>query len=203
MTMLEAHSIAFRYQPHGSWVLRDIDLHLKPGEIVGLSGPSGRGKTTLAKILAGLLNATQGQVSLDGRPLPQRGHCPVQLILQNPELAVNPRWHISQILQEGYDTAPQPQLLQSLSIETGWLSRWPNELSGGELQRIAVARALGPHTRYIIADEITTMLDAITQAQIWQSLLEQARLRNLGVLVISHDAPLLARMCHRLVTMPE
>jgi ABC-type dipeptide/oligopeptide/nickel transport system ATPase subunit len=74
-------------------------------------------------------------------------------------------------------------------------------LSGGELQRVAVARALGRATRYLIADEMTAMLDANTQAQIWQVILQQVRQRDLGLLVISHDTPLVTRLCTRVITL--
>lgn len=176
-----------------------ISLAFEPGEVVGLSGPSGLGKTTLAKILAGYLPPNRGQVTIDGKPLPKKGYYPVQLIFQHPELAVNPRWRISQVLSEGHK--PEESLLKALGISAGWLSRWPQELSGGELQRVAVARALGPQTRYLIADEMTTMLDANTQALIWQAVLAHAKKHNLGVLVVSHDAPLIKRLCQRVISL--
>jgi len=114
---------------------------------------------------------------------------------------MNPRWRLHQILAEG--EPPSPALLAALSIERGWLDRWPHELSGGELQRVAVARALGSGTRYLIADEMTAMLDANTQALIWQAVLETAQQRNLGLLVISHDAPLLDRLCTRVINLAD
>ncbi|MBW7458705.1 ATP-binding cassette domain-containing protein, partial [Paenibacillus sepulcri] len=80
---------------------------------------------------------------------------------------------------------------------------WPNELSGGELQRICIARALGSKTRFVIADEMTTMLDAVTQAQIWHAVLAIARERKLGLLLISHDLHLIERLCHRWIRLGE
>ena len=197
--MLEADHISFRYRSRRPWILQDVTITIAPGEIVGLSGPSGRGKTTLAKILAGYLLPEEGQVRVDGQSLPRRGYCPVQLVFQHPELAINPRWRIAQVLTESY--SPPMEILKALSIDPAWLSRWPHELSGGELQRFAVARALGPQTRYLIADEMTTMLDAITQAQIWQTVLAHARRNNVGVLAIGHDRFLLARICDRVVEL--
>lgn len=199
--MLSGEKLTFRYGVDKPWILNGISLRLAPGEVVGLSGTSGLGKTTLAKILAGYLRPNSGGVTINGDPLAQNGHHPVQLIFQHPELAMNPRWRIRQILTESYQ--PAPELLDSLSIEQGWLNRWPHELSGGELQRIAVARALGPATHYLIADEMTAMLDANTQAQIWQAVLTHAQNHHLGVLVISHEAPLLKRLCQRMVSMAE
>ncbi len=199
--MLKAEHLSFRYARHSRWVFRDVSLELHPGEIIGLSGPSGSGKTTLGKVLAGYLQPVEGSVSLDGAPLPGSGYCPVQLIFQHPELAINPRWRMKQVLEEGF--SPSPALLHALGVEPGWLTRWPHELSGGELQRFAMARALGPGTRYLIADEITTMLDANTQAQLWQVIIRHTKERSLGVLVISHDALLLRRVCGRVIQFTQ
>lgn len=196
--LLEARGIGFRYQ-HGPWVLRGVNITVEPGELVGLTGPSGRGKTTLARILAGYERPLEGTVRLGGRPLPTTGYNPVQLVFQHPEKAVNPRWRMRDVLIEGWE--PDPELLTALSIERSWFNRWANELSGGELQRFCLARALGPQTCHLIADEITTMLDAITQAQIWHVVLDIVRQRNLGVLVISHDWPLMKHLCSRVVSL--
>lgn len=193
---LEAKGVGFRYG-RGPWVLRGVSLAVRPGEVVGLVGPSGCGKTTLARILAGYEEPQEGMVLLGGAAPPARGYHPVQLVFQHPEKAVNPRWTMRRILSEG--GMPEEPLLRSLGIEPQWLDRWPRELSGGELQRFCVARALGPYTRYLIADEMTAMLDAVTQAQIWQAVLDIAARRGMGVLVISHEKPLLDRLCHRTV----
>ncbi|MCS7060223.1 MAG: ATP-binding cassette domain-containing protein [Anaerolineae bacterium] len=199
--MLKAEQISFRYTHNGPWILRDVSLAIEAGEVVGLSAPSGRGKTTLGKILAGYLPPLTGRVSLNGAPLPKSGYCPVQLIFQHPELAINPRWRMKRVLEEAF--VPSAELLRDLGIEAGWLNRWPHELSGGELQRFAVARALGPATRYVIADEMTTMLDANTQAHIWQVVLDHVRRRKLGLLVVSHDAALLGRLCTQIISLPH
>jgi peptide/nickel transport system ATP-binding protein len=199
--MLVGKQLTFRYSPRHPWILRDFNVAIAPGEIVGLAGPSGFGKTTLGKLLAGYLTPIAGRVTVDDQSLPLRGYSPVQLIFQNPELAVNPRWRIQQILQEGYQ--PKHELLDELGIHQNWLDRYPHELSGGELQRIAVARVLNPVTRYLIADEMTAMLDANTQALIWQAVLNYRRTHQVGLLVISHEFALLKRLCDRMIDVAD
>ena len=194
--LLEAKNISFRYG-HGPWLFRGLNFTLEPGEMVGLIGRSGCGKSTLGRILAGYEYPLEGSVTLNGSPLPKSGYHPVQLVFQHPEKAVNPRWRMHNVLSEGGQ--PEPELLDLLGIREEWLNRWPNELSGGELQRFCVARALGIHTKFLIADEMTTMLDAITQSQIWHAVMDIAVKRNMGVLVVSHEQNLIKRLCSRII----
>ena len=193
--MLKGNSLWFRYGNRQPWVVEDRSLAVAPGEVLGLMAPSGYGKTTLGKLLAGYLSPSKGTVTIEGRSLPKKRYCPVQLVFQNPELSVNPRWRIRQLLQEGHP--PDPAYLDALGIHSSWLSRYPHELSGGELQRIAIARILNPSTQYLIADEMTAMLDANTQALIWQAVLSFVEKQQTGLVVISHDAPLLQKLCDR------
>lgn len=198
---LEARNVSFRFGKEGPWILKDINLTVAQGERVAIEGPSGYGKSTLSRILAGYLNPTEGQVLLDGQPLPRRGYCPVQMIFQHPEKSMNPRWKMGRSLTESWE--PDHVLLEQMGIEKEWLSRWPAELSGGELQRFCIARVLGPGTRFLIADEISTMLDVITQAQIWQVLLEVVTQKDCGMLVVTHNPYLAEKVCHRIVSLPE
>ncbi len=195
---LEANNISFRYG-HGPWILKDVSLWVEEGERVGLVAPSGYGKSTLAKILAGYEKPTAGEVLLEGRPLPRKGYCPVQLVYQHPEKAVNPRWKLKDILFEGWE--PDEAFLEAMGIEQEWLSRWPAELSGGELQRFCVARALGPRTKWLLADEISAMLDVITQAQSWHLVLKAAEERGMGLLVVTHNQALADRVCTRVIDL--
>lgn len=198
---LRAENISFRYNNKSPWILKNVDLTLDAGERVALTGPSGYGKSTLSKILAGYLEPTEGQVLLDGKPLPTRGYSPVQLIYQHPEQAVNPRWKMERTLKECWE--PDEELLRAMGIESEWLKRWSSELSGGELQRFCIARVLGPQTRFLVCDEITTMLDVITQAQIWELLLERASERDLGMAVVTHNMALAEKVCSRIVSLPD
>lgn len=197
---LKGENISFGYKKN-DLVLKDVNISVARGEVLGLIGDSGSGKSTLCKILAGYENNYQGQVSIDEKKAPEKGYNPVQLVFQHPEKAVNPKWKMKDILNEG-NKIPQ-DILDSFGIKKGWLNRWPNELSGGELQRFALARALGSETRYLVADEITTMLDAITQAQIWNTVLDIVKEKNIGVLVVSHEKNLIKRLCHEVVYLKD
>lgn len=198
---LEARNISFRYNKDGPWILKNVSLTVKAGERVALVGPSGYGKSTLAKILSGYERPVSGEVLWDNKPLPEQGYCPVQMVYQHPEKAVNPRWKMERILKEGWN--PDELTLKELGIEKAWLKRWPSELSGGELQRFCIARVLGPDTKFLICDEISTMLDVITQAQIWQKVLAVAEKNHLGMLVVTHNMALAKKVCNRIVELPS
>ncbi|MDO4616220.1 MAG: ATP-binding cassette domain-containing protein [Lachnospiraceae bacterium] len=196
---LKADHVSFRYNQADQWILKDVSLEFHEGERVGIVGPSGYGKSTLSKILAGYENPSEGRVLLDEAPLPMKGFCPVQMIYQHPELSVNPRWKMKKTLTECWE--PPQELLDRIGIETAWFTRWPAELSGGELQRFCIARVLSPETKFLICDEITTMLDVITQAQIWQTLTGIAQERNMGMIVITHNMALAEKVCTRIVDL--
>ena len=197
---LEGNNLTFRYRKDRKPVLEGVSISVESGERLGLVGPSGRGKTTLCRLLAGYERPTSGEVLLDGKPLSAwKGPCPVQLLWQNPETAVDPRMKMEQVLAEGGPVAPS--LLEALGIQPDWLTRWPGELSGGELQRFCIARALGPATQILLCDEMSAMLDYITQAQLWRVVLDEAKRRNLGLLVVSHSGKLLEQLCTRTIAL--
>ena len=198
---LEVQNVSFRYQRKERWILKDVSFSIQEGERVGLVGPSGYGKSTLAKILSGYETPAEGNVLLDGRSLPKKGVCPVQLIYRRPEKAINPRWKMKKVLEESGQCSSQ--IMQALGIEQDWLGRYPRELSGGELQRFCVARSLFEGTRFLIADEMSTMLDVITQAQIWNLMLEEVERRQLGLIVVTHNQHLAQRVCTRMVDLQE
>ena len=197
---LKASKINFKYN-EDRYVLKDIDFYVNSGEVVGLVAPSGFGKTTLAKILAGYITPESGEVVIEGCRREKNGYNPVQLIFQHPEKSVNPKWKMKKIINESF--TPSKELIEAMGIKEGWMNRWPSELSGGELQRFCVIRALSPKTKFLIADEMTTMLDAITQAQIWNVVLDYARKNDIGVVVISHEKALVEKICDRVVNLEE
>jgi peptide/nickel transport system ATP-binding protein len=193
---LEAKNISFRYDNGNKQILNNLSMYMDSGERLGLVAPSGFGKTTCCKILAGYEKPDKGEVLLDGRPLSSyKGYCPVQMIWQHPESSVNPRLKLKEVLKEG--DGVEDQVIKGLGIEPEWLNRYPSEVSGGELQRFCIARALGGKTRFLLADEISTMLDLITQSQIWNFLISEVERRGIGLLVVSHSQGLLDRVCTR------
>ena len=200
--ILEARNISFRYGEKSREILKDFSLKAESTERVGLVAPSGFGKTTLCKILSGYEKPDSGQVLLDGKPLDFYGsYCPVQLIWQHPEQAINPRLRMRSVLEEGDNVSPD--LIKRLGIEADWMNRFPAELSGGEMQRFCIARALGQRTQFLLADEISTMLDLITQSQIWHFLMDETEKRRIGMIVVSHNPELLEKVCTRVVDLQK
>lgn len=198
---LEAKNVYFRYERQQPWILEDMSLQLEKGECLALFAPSGYGKTTLAKLLAGYMKPTAGKILLDGKALPETGICPVQLINQHPETAINPRWKLKKVLEESGEL--NEDMLRGFGIERAWLERYPRELSGGELQRFCVARALLSGADYLICDEISTMLDVITQAQIWSVVLSEAQRRQMGILAVTHNMHLARKIAQRVFDLSK
>lgn len=192
---LEAKNVSFRYDRTQPWVLENCSLSVERGERLALFAPSGYGKTTLSLLLSGYLQPSRGEILLDGNPLPQKGICPVQLIYQHPEKAINPRWRLKKVLEESGEL--REDVLRAFGVESAWLERFPRELSGGELQRFCVARALMSGADFLICDEISTMLDVITQAQIWNTVLDEAKKRNMGIIAVTHNRHLAGRIADR------
>ncbi len=199
--MLQARDLGFRHAGASRPLFEGLSLSVSPGERLALRAPSGFGKTTLCRLLAGYERPRAGQVLVDGMPLPERGACPVQLINQHPERVLDPRLRMASSLAEAGE--PEGRVLDGLGIQAKWLTRHPHELSGGEMQRFCIARALTANPAYLIADEITTMLDAVTQARIWGFLLAEAERRNLGLVFVSHSPALTRRLATRSLDLTE
>ena len=208
---LEAQDVSFRY-PCGRELYRGLSLAVEPGERVALTAPSGRGKTTLCRLLAGYLEPSVGRVLADGEPVRPvarlRGEAsPVQLLPQHPELAFDPRVRLGQSLGEAAGAgeagtrARADELLGSFGVRGEWLVRRPHELSGGELMRLAMVRALSVRPRYLIADESTAMLDAVTQAELWHVLLGLQERDGWGLVLVSHSPALVSRVATRRVEL--
>ena len=199
--LLEVKNVSYRYNKSSPWILEDVSFTIDSKERVALVGPSGYGKSTLSKIISGYIKPEKGEILWDGKPIPEKGYCPIQMIYQHPEKSVNPRWKMSKILNEAFKI--DDNILSEMGIEKSWLSRWPSELSGGELQRFCIARVLSPETKFLVCDEISTMLDVITQAQIWNFLLKISKKNEFGMLVVTHNMELAKRVCDRVIELPK
>lgn len=199
--MLSVDNLSFSYDGKKE-ILKDLSLSLNRGEIVGLMAPSGFGKSTLGKAMAGYLKVKRGKISVDGVDINDlSGFLPVQMVHQAPEKNVNIRWKVEKILNEGWWV--DDDVKEKFGIEESFLKKFPTELSGGELQRICIARVLSSETKYLIADEVTTMLDSITQAQICHLLKHFAKEHNLGILFISHNEALIDALCDRKINLKD
>ena len=127
---LELRDVSYRYVKDGQKILEHFSLTVDSHERVGIKAPSGYGKTTLCKLLSGYLKPDAGEILLDGKPLSSyKGYCPVQMIWQQPEFAVNPRLRMKEVILEG-DQVEQ-RVIEGLGIEEDWMNRFPAELSGG------------------------------------------------------------------------
>ena len=198
---LKIENLSFKYPNAKKYLLKDVNLELDNKKIVGLIGDSGSGKSTLCKILSGYIDNYEGNVTFNENPLPKKGFKPIQLIYQHPEKVMYPKWKMKQVLEESWNVPDE--LLDEFGIQKQWLKRYPQELSGGELQRFSVLRSLNPNTQFLIADEMTTMLDAITQVQILDSVLKIVKKRKMGFLVVSHDTSLIETICDEKIYLKD
>ncbi|MDH7596270.1 MAG: dipeptide/oligopeptide/nickel ABC transporter ATP-binding protein [Methanothrix sp.] len=183
-------------------VLRNVTLEVEEGQTMGLFGPSGSGKTTLARILAGLERPSSGAVIFNGSDLrDMRGHDfirfrrAVQMVFQDPESSLNPMKTIERSFREVLDLLGIPgdehmeiirDALEGVGMSEEVLCRFPRQLSGGQNQRIVLARALLLNPKIVILDEPTSSLDVSVQAQILNLLRDVQRRRGMGYLYISH-----------------
>jgi len=204
---LQIENVSFRYHGQSDWCLRDISLQLESNKTIGLLGVSGSGKSTCGKIAAGLLKPTKGSVTFNGEklaalPARDKNRTKLQMIFQHAEAAFNPRLTLESSMAEGYRLSGKKYnfkelctMAEAFGIYPSQLKRYPQQLSGGELQRLAVARALLHDPEVLVLDEATTMLDVITQAQIMKMLAKLREEKNLAYLLITHDRPLAQLMC--------
>ncbi len=203
-----------------SQVLSGVDLDVWPGEIVGLVGETGSGKTTLARTVVGLINPRRGRVLFQGLPISalrrgarraerRRGH--VQLVFQDPLRSLDPDLTVAEIVGEGLRIrggAGRGEIrrqvtgaLEKVGLDATLLERTPGQISGGQRQRVSIARALAVEPRLLICDEPVSALDASTRNFVLRLLDELRVSLGLALLVISHDLSSLAGIADRAVVL--
>jgi oligopeptide/dipeptide ABC transporter ATP-binding protein len=201
-------------------VLSGVDLDVWPGEIVGLVGETGSGKTTLARTVVGLVNPSRGRVVLDGLPVSalrrgarraerRRGH--VQLVFQDPLRSLDPDLTVAQIVAEGLRIRGETDrdeirrrvtgALAKVGLDVTVLERTPGQISGGQRQRVSIARALAVEPRLLICDEPVSALDASTRNHVLRLLDELRTSLGLAIVIISHDLSSLAGIADRIVVL--
>ncbi|HHB81256.1 MAG TPA: ABC transporter ATP-binding protein, partial [Aliiroseovarius sp.] len=209
----------FRTKP-GPLALRDISLDLHAGETLGIVGESGSGKSTLASLISGEVAGHSGEITLDDAPLAglaktrskgQRQR--VQMVFQDTLSSLNPTHNVENILTRplricfGQSAAEAREnavaLLAEMDLGPEFLARYPRQMSGGQQQRIALARALAAKPDVLLCDEITSALDLTTQAQVIALLQRLQAQRGLGILFITHDLALVSQVAQRLLVLEQ
>jgi peptide/nickel transport system ATP-binding protein len=197
----ELENVTLAYGRRQAAVLREVDLAVRAGEIVGLLGRSGSGKTTLLRALTGQVAPASGRVVLDSRP------GLVMPVFQDSAASLDPRWPIWRTVAEAAagnrritaaDRTPAVALLADLGLGDIDPEARPGRLSGGQRQRVAVARAMAGDPRLVVADEPTAALDSSTAAEVARALTALAA-RGVGLVVASHDERRLRALAHRLL----
>ena len=184
--------------------LKDINFHINESEVVSLIGESGSGKTSISKVIMGLLKA-EGEIQINGK---------VQMIFQSPYSSLNPKYKIRDIIAEGviYQKILKKEenldeylltILNEVGLDKEVLNKYPHELSGGMRQRVGIARAVAVKPNLIIADEILTALDALTQIQILELFQKLKENTKISYLFISHDINVVKKISDRLLIIKD
>jgi len=225
--LLLLEGISKSYASHGQWpwaaggtvvVLESVNLEIDSGEIVGLVGRSGAGKSTLARILAGMEKPDGGTRTYHGQQwdsdrIPPSLRREVQYVFQNPASSLNPRMTAWRQLLEAplcHRMGRPPAVMQRmqeivslLGLEGSSLDRYPHQFSGGQQQRLALARALSVEPRVLVCDEITSSLDSATAENLTSLLQHINRQMGVAIAFISHDLPLVEGLCRRIIQLSK
>jgi len=193
----------FKNKTEKKHALKDVTFSMEEGEILGLVGESGCGKTSLAKAILGMQKQYDGEVILKCKN--------PQMVFQDPYSSLNPAKKIGWILEEpmrikgGFSKEERnrrvDEMLEKVGLDSKCKEHYPGELSGGQRQRVAIAAALLCDTKFLIADEPVSALDVTIQAQIIRLLLKLQKEMGLSILFISHDLRVVYQMCNRVIIM--
>jgi ABC-type dipeptide/oligopeptide/nickel transport system ATPase subunit len=214
VSLLEGRDISKRYKRNGLQVeaLRDVSFTLSDGEILGVVGESGSGKSTLLRLLSGLEKADRGEFLLDGKPLgakrTKEQYRAIQMIFQDAAGSFQPRRRISASIRDAVRSlcgrAAEPDmagLCALVGLDPALAERYPGELSGGQCQRFAIARAAAAGPRVLLCDEITSALDVSTQAQVLRLLADVCREKHMAAMFVSHDLAVVSCVCSRVMVL--
>ncbi|MER7246642.1 ATP-binding cassette domain-containing protein [Kribbella sp. NPDC000426] len=212
--MLEVRDLRVTFGPRRKpFVAVDgVSLTVGANETVGLVGESGSGKTTVARSIVGLVRPTSGSISYDGRPVPPGTSRPgelqraIQMVFQDPRSSLNPRMTVALIIGEAWRTHPSAagdldQLLADVGLDPSVAGQRAGQLSGGQCQRVSLARALAVKPRLLVCDEAVSALDVSVQAQILRLLDDLRQRHNLSMLFISHDLGVVHQIADRIAVM--
>ena len=204
--MLECRHVFKKFD--GKMVVKDCNFSVQKGEMIGLMGESGSGKSTLAKLLIGLEKPSQGQVLLDGQPYSvKKSGVRILLVFQDSLHSVNPNFTVEQVLTEALpkDVAREEieAILEDVGLDKSYLNQPARQLSGGQLQRICIARGLLLKPDVLIFDEALSGLDPIVQGRLLRLLYDLWEKYQLTYLFISHDFKLSYALCHRILVMAD
>ena len=185
-----------------------VSLSVGRGECLAIVGESGCGKTTLARLLLGLLPADEGQILLEGVPLDKAGRRKIQIVFQDPYASLDPLWTVRRILSEAFYGRPvQEDKIRAMLAEVGlsedMLLRRPHQLSGGQRQRVAIARALLADPRVLVLDEPVSSLDVAVQTQIMDLLRKIKKDLSLTCIFISHNLRVVRDFNDKIAVMRE
>ena len=188
-----------------------VSLHLDEGEILGIIGESGSGKSTILRLLSGIIQPDEGQVTLFGKSLDRKDRSRfrnIQMIFQDARASFDKQYTIEQSLNEvrkylNPNALENRFLLQEVGLDASFAKKYPYEMSGGECQRAAIARALVCDPRVLLCDEITSALDVITQEKICNLLTHLCHQHHISAIFVSHDLPLISNLCNRVMIMKD
>lgn len=213
--LIDVKAVTKSFKTDDSWlfatkqaVIRGVSFTINSGECVGLIGESGSGKSTLGKLILGLEPVDSGEILFCDEMAKLPTHKAISVVFQDYNTSVNPRLTVAEIISEpllGEElTKTQRQsLLQQLLAEVGltddMLKRYPHQLSGGQLQRVCIARAIAPNPKFILLDEAVSSLDVSVQVQILELLARLKQQRGISYLFITHDIAVASFLCDRLM----
>ena len=201
MNLVEVRDLHVRYGAFEA--VKGVSFSVGAGEIFGIVGESGSGKSTIAKVLMGLERASSGEVVL-GDPVPGR-RLSMQMIFQDAVGSLNPRMTVrtalDEVLRTGGSRRTAEELVDLVGLSEAVLSQYPREMSGGQCQRVSVARALAREPDVLVADEPVSALDVSVQARVLNLLRDLRRDMGLAIILIAHDLAVVKNVCDRVVVM--